>query len=75
MLSREIDGIAELLMPHRRGGLLLEPQVVGSLIAIFQALAMQARVMEQMTIPAALRRDGAPLGANVVRFKPREQSR
>jgi len=75
MLSREIEGLAELLIPHRRAGLLLEPDVVGSLVAIFEALALQARVMEQMTIPAALRRDKAKLGANVVRFKPRGSPR
>lgn len=71
MLSRELEELAALLAPHRRAGLRLEAEVVGSLVAIFRALALQAHVMEQMTVPAALRGDAAKLGANVVRLKPR----
>lgn len=71
MLSRELESLAELLRPHFRSGLLLEPKVVGSLVAIFEALALQARVMEQMAVPAALRLAPAKLPANVVHFAKR----
>jgi len=75
MLSREIEGLAELLLPHRRSGLLLEPDVVASLVAIFRALALQADAMERIIVPPALRGAAPILPPNVVRLKPRKAPR
>jgi len=69
MLSRELDALAELLTPHCRNGVLIEAKVVASLVAIFQAFALHARVLEQIAIPAAPPRDPGQLPANVVRFE------